>query len=98
MQGGVMMARNLYGSAVTGPYAIAPKTADGNAIGNRFVILLTDGEPNDRKEQGGQLDVGYTNHDNMNYAMITRSNLSSTPFAVPLARSAVSQISQQLKM
>ena len=62
LQGGLMLARNLYGEASTGAYAAAPKDAAGKAIENRFVVLLTDGNPTYRNMEIG---TGYNNPNNM---------------------------------
>ena len=95
MQGGLMLARNLFGSADSGVYATAPRNADGNAIGNRFVILLTDGEPNNRRSMGGQPDVGYNNNENMNITLIQRNEITPT---VEICREATALVADQLRI
>ena len=55
MQGGLLLARNLYSTSN------APKV-DGTVINNRFVILLTDGDPNCRVNAANEASFVSSNY------------------------------------
>ena len=106
-QGGLMLARNLYLPAN------APKDTNGDVIENRFVILLTDGNPTHmlgtRTSTGSGQNIVYTYTNDISYNGISSLNgnllngveaentSSNNLSSVSAARGAATSVATQIK-
>lgn len=103
-QGGLMLGRNLYLPAnapnVDGSTGTAARSPENPAIDNRFVILLTDGNPNGVLQNTPTGANAANNYSQTNLNAITSnypSSLSDSEANVSRARNAATTVADQIK-